>query len=100
MPATSSMISTSNFARIMHDGSKRSRNEFLGLESDAIGHDRPAYFMKSRVFVSCGQNRDSGELEFARRIGQLLESLGFDPYVALSEQTLRGLKENIFARLS
>jgi hypothetical protein len=58
------------------------------------------YIMKARIFVSCGQNRESAELEFAGRIAQLLENLGFDPYIALSEQTLRGVKENIFARLS
>lgn len=56
--------------------------------------------MKSRVFISCGQNSKKGELQIARDIGQRLEKLGFDPYIALAEQTLRGVKENIFARLS
>lgn len=39
-------------------------------------------------------------MQIARDIAKRLETLGFDPYVALSEQTLRGVKENIFARLS
>jgi hypothetical protein len=56
--------------------------------------------MKTRVFVSCGQSTNDNEYELAKRIGQLLDSLGYDPYVAVAEQTLRGVKENIFARLS
>lgn len=56
--------------------------------------------MKARVFVSCGQNTQNDEIALAKRIAQLLDSLGYDPYVAVSEQTLRGVKENIFARLS
>jgi hypothetical protein len=56
--------------------------------------------MKARIFVSCGQNAQTDEIAIAKRIGQLLESLSYDPYVAGSEQTLRGVKENIFARLS
>jgi hypothetical protein len=56
--------------------------------------------MKARVFVSCGQSAQHEEIQLARRIGQLLESLGYDPYVAVAEQTLRGVKENIFARLA
>lgn len=56
--------------------------------------------MKARVFVSCGQNAQSDEIDLAKRIEQLLDSLGYEPYVAGSEQTLRGVKENIFARLS
>lgn len=56
--------------------------------------------MKTRVFVSCGQSTNNDEYELAKRIGQLLDSLGYDPYVAVAEQTLRGVKENIFARLS
>jgi hypothetical protein len=32
-------------------------------------------------------------------LSQRLEKLGFDPYIAVQEQTLRGLKENIFRQL-
>jgi hypothetical protein len=55
--------------------------------------------LKSRIFISCGQSAQAGELQIARDITKRLEALGFDPYVALSEQTLRGVKENIFVRL-
>lgn len=54
---------------------------------------------RARVFISCGQNKKSDEVEIARRIAQRLQELGFDPYIAVEEQTLRGLKENIFAQL-
>jgi hypothetical protein len=56
--------------------------------------------MKARVFISCGQSTQNDEIELTKRCGQLLESLGYNPYIAVSEQTLRGVKENIFARLS
>jgi hypothetical protein len=55
--------------------------------------------MRARVFVSCGQAKNSEEMELASNIAQMLESLGYDPYVAAKEQTLAGLKENIFRRL-
>ncbi len=56
--------------------------------------------LRSRVFISCGQNAQTDEYDIALRIGQLLDSLGYDPYVAVAEKSLRGLKENLFARLS
>jgi hypothetical protein len=55
---------------------------------------------KPRVFISCGQSSQNDERDIATRIGQLLERLGYDPYIAVVEKTLRGLKENLFARLS
>lgn len=51
------------------------------------------------VFISCGQTKDSDELETAHKIYQRLKDLGFAPYIAVDEQTLRGLKENIFPQL-
>jgi hypothetical protein len=54
---------------------------------------------RARVFISCGQTKDSDELETAHRIRDRLEEMGFDVYVAVEEQTLRGLTENIFPRL-
>jgi hypothetical protein len=54
---------------------------------------------RARVFISCGQTKDSEELETAHRVGDRLRELGFDPYVAVEEQTLLGLKENLFPRL-
>ena len=55
--------------------------------------------MRARVFISCGQARGTGEDTIANEIVGRLRNLGFDPYVAVVEQTLRGLKENIFAHL-
>jgi hypothetical protein len=55
---------------------------------------------RARVFISCGQSKGSGEVEIASKIAHRLHQLGFDPYIAVQEQTLRGLKENIFAQLS
>lgn len=51
------------------------------------------------MFVSCGQKRDSDERIIADRVAAVLKQMGFDPYVAFVEQTLNGLKENIFAHL-
>jgi hypothetical protein len=56
--------------------------------------------LKAKVFISCGQRRDAEEVEVARAIAKVLEDLGFDPYIAIQEQTLRGLKENIFSQLT
>lgn len=54
---------------------------------------------RARVFISCGQTKDSDELTTAKQISYRLSELGFDPYIAVEEQTLRGLTENIFPRL-
>ena len=67
------------WARIMNENKNRSR---------------PA-----RVFISCGQTKDSDELDTAQKIRDRLQALGFDPYIAVEEQTLSGLKENIFRQL-
>jgi hypothetical protein len=55
---------------------------------------------RARVFVSCGQNKDSVEPVLATDIKRRLIELGFDPYVAVGEQSLRGLKENLFEQLN
>jgi hypothetical protein len=52
---------------------------------------------KARVFISCGQRPDEQSIAF--QIHAALLALGYDPYVAVGHQTLRGLKENIFERL-
>jgi hypothetical protein len=61
-----------------------------------------AYLVKpcARVFISCGQNKDTNEASIAKEISERLLRLGFDPYIGVQEQTLRGLKENIFRQLS
>lgn len=55
---------------------------------------------RARVFISCGQNKETNEAMIAGQIRERLEKLGFEPYIAVEEQTLRGLKENIFHQLS
>jgi hypothetical protein len=55
---------------------------------------------RARVFISCGQSKGTDEEATASAIASRLERLGFDPYVAVQEQTLRGLKENIFEQLA
>ena len=55
---------------------------------------------RARVFISCGQSKDSGERETAAAIARKLESLGFEPWIAVEEQTLNGIKEHIFETLS
>ncbi len=54
--------------------------------------------VKARIFISCGQATQS-ERWAADAIAGELRELGYDPYVAVQERSLRGLKENIFARL-
>lgn len=56
--------------------------------------------LRAQVFISCGQREDLGEIEVADRIAAALAQAGFEPYVATKQQTLRGLKENIFDRLA
>ena len=55
---------------------------------------------KARVFISCGQSDKTDEREIADRIANEFRNAGFDPYVAVREQCLLGLRENIFAQLS
>jgi len=56
--------------------------------------------LRAQVFISCGQREDLGEVEVADRLAAALAKAGFEPYVATKQQTLRGLKENIFERLA
>lgn len=56
--------------------------------------------LRARVFISCGQSKGSDEPKIADEISKRLTALGFDPYVAVAHQSLRGLKENIFEQLS
>jgi len=55
--------------------------------------------LKAKVFISCGQQSEA-EREAAKEMAQELLSLGFEPYVAVQQQSLGGLKENIFRQLS
>jgi len=55
---------------------------------------------RARVFISCGQQRQADEVEIARRTAEKLERIGFEPYIGVEEQTLKGMRENTFQRLS
>jgi hypothetical protein len=55
--------------------------------------------MRARVFISCGQNQNSDEVQIATEIATSLSKLGFDPYIAVQEHSLRGLTDNLFNRL-
>jgi hypothetical protein len=54
---------------------------------------------KAKVFISCGQKENTIEVKTANEIAQVLVELGFEPYIATQEHTLRGLIENIFSQL-
>jgi len=54
---------------------------------------------KAKVFISCGQQKGSDEVEIAHRIAERLRELGYEPYIGVEEQTLKGVKENIFGQL-
>lgn len=70
-----------------------------GQERDCAMDEKSEQSPRARVFISCGQTKESDELETAHKIRERLKELGFDPYIAVEEQTLRGLKENIFPQL-
>jgi len=53
----------------------------------------------ARIFISCGQNKDTDEARIASATKIKTKSLAFDPYAAIDVQTLQGLKESIFAQL-
>jgi len=55
--------------------------------------------LKSRIFISCGQKKDTPEVKIANQIKKKLIELGYDPYVAIEEQTTKGFKQNILKRL-
>jgi len=54
---------------------------------------------RAKVFISCGQNRIFDEVEIAHKIAERLSQLGYEPYIAVEEQTLRGVIDNIFGQL-
>lgn len=56
--------------------------------------------LRAQIFLSCGQSKHSDEVETAEAIKARLRELGFDTYIAVLEQTLRGVKDNIFKRLA
>ena len=57
----------------------------------------PTY--KTQVFISCGQRHDSKEVEIANKIGDAIKELGFEPYVAIGDQSIKTVRNNIFYNL-
>jgi hypothetical protein len=55
--------------------------------------------VRARVFLSCGQRHGSDEPIIADQVKTLLEDRGFSCYVAVRQQSLVGLRENIFEQL-
>lgn len=69
--------------------------------------------LKARVFISCGQRKKANsikmvkenlnlitpEFEIAQQISNELKKLGYEPYIALEQQELKGVKEAIFKEL-
>jgi hypothetical protein len=54
--------------------------------------------LKARVFLSCGQ-REKDEIAITDEIALKLQKMGFELYIAVREQTLRGFTENILPGL-
>lgn len=55
--------------------------------------------LKAKVFISCGQNKNTDEVNIAQSIAEKLTEKGFDYYIAVQEQSLKGVTENIFKQL-
>jgi len=55
--------------------------------------------LKPRVFISCGQREGASEREIASRVREIVEQLGFEPYVAFQHQSLEGFKEGVVSKL-
>lgn len=55
---------------------------------------------RAKVFISCGQSKSTNEGAIAHAVGDVLRELGFDFYIAVEEQSLSGLVENIYGQLS
>jgi hypothetical protein len=81
-----------------HGGDARSGDGGV-REELAEGDDMTAEPLRARVFISCGQSKVSDEVQIAREIGNSLNRLGFDTYIAVDVQDLHGLRENIFEQL-
>jgi len=55
--------------------------------------------IKAQVFISSGQRSDLGEVAIAQDIEDELQNLGYETYVAITEQSALGVRENIFRQL-
>jgi hypothetical protein len=89
-----------------HPGGCRRNRLPLPVAAALLGHPRPQG-MNAKIFLSCGQKDE--EKELANRIAKRIEALrapgqtgpdaGFHCYVAVADQSLEGLRENIFHQL-
>ena len=52
------------------------------------------------VFISCGQQKDTEEIEIARQICSSLKEHGYEPYIAVEQQCLLGVTDHIFDRIA
>ena len=55
---------------------------------------------QAQVFICCGQRKGTDEIEIVEKIAACLRKKGFLPYIAIQQQSLKGLKENIFNELA
>lgn len=55
--------------------------------------------MKAKIFLSCGQSKDTDEPGIAEKIAARIRQLGFDCYIAVIDQSLVGLRESIFSQI-
>lgn len=55
--------------------------------------------LRAKVFISCGQSTGE-ERQAAGQVAERLTCLGFDPFVAVDVQSLRGLTESIYRQLA
>jgi hypothetical protein len=53
----------------------------------------------ARVFVSCGQDKASDEVRIVAAIATELKQIGFEPWIAVENQTLSGIQEFVFNAL-
>lgn len=69
-------------------------------KNDPQFHTKPGQTgLRAKVFVSCGQKVNTDESKIAMNISRMLTRMGFDPYVATDQNSLRSLRENIFSQL-
>lgn len=54
---------------------------------------------RAKVFLSCGQAKGTDEIGIAEILADEIRNFGFDCYVAVVDQSLIGLRENIFQHL-
>jgi hypothetical protein len=54
---------------------------------------------RARIFIICGQSKNSDEVQVAREIGNSLGRLGFDTYIAVDVQDTRAVAVAVRRRI-